>query len=109
MRRKQFCAARRKYDGAPCQAKAMENGRCKLHGGMSTGPKTAEGRERIRASMKARWAALREAGACQFRRSPPPNLMPPLACDIAINDLRGTVGILCKDETSPRVLAGHGG
>jgi hypothetical protein len=26
----------------------MKNGRCKLHGGKSTGPKTSEGRERIR-------------------------------------------------------------
>ena len=54
-----LCGARRKYDGQPCQAKALPNGRCKLHGGMSTGPKTQEGRERIAASMKARWAAMR--------------------------------------------------
>ncbi len=26
----------------------MRNGRCRLHGGLSTGPKTAEGIERIR-------------------------------------------------------------
>ena len=26
----------------------MRNGRCRLHGGLSTGPKTAEGLERIR-------------------------------------------------------------
>lgn len=26
----------------------MPNGRCRMHGGMSTGPKTAEGIERIR-------------------------------------------------------------
>ena len=34
--------------GTPCQAPAMENGRCRLHGGKSTGPKTPEGIERIR-------------------------------------------------------------
>jgi len=34
--------------GAPCQAPAMKNGRCRLHGGKSTGPKTPEGIERIR-------------------------------------------------------------
>jgi hypothetical protein len=33
--------------GVPCKCPAMKNGRCKLHGGRSTGPKTAEGRERI--------------------------------------------------------------
>jgi len=30
------------------------NGRCKLHGGLSTGPKTEKGREAIRASNKRR-------------------------------------------------------
>src|SRR5215468_1645338 len=34
--------------GTPCQCPAMPNGRCRLHGGLSTGPKTAEGIERIR-------------------------------------------------------------
>jgi hypothetical protein len=36
--------------GTLCQCPAMKNGRCKLHGGLSTGPKTAEGLERIRQS-----------------------------------------------------------
>lgn len=34
--------------GTPCQCPAMANGRCRLHGGLSTGPKTPEGIERIR-------------------------------------------------------------
>jgi hypothetical protein len=34
--------------GGPCQCPAMRNGRCRLHGGLSTGPKTCEGIERIR-------------------------------------------------------------
>jgi len=34
--------------GSPCQSPAMANGRCRMHGGLSTGPKTAEGIERIR-------------------------------------------------------------
>ena len=34
--------------GTPCQCPAMKNGRCRLHGGLSTGPKTAEGIQRIR-------------------------------------------------------------
>lgn len=34
--------------GAGCQAPAMPNGRCRMHGGLSTGPKTAEGKDRIR-------------------------------------------------------------
>jgi len=32
--------------GAPCKNPAMKNGRCRLHGGLSTGPKTPEGRAR---------------------------------------------------------------
>jgi hypothetical protein len=34
--------------GTACQCPAMRNGRCRLHGGLSTGAKTAEGIERIR-------------------------------------------------------------
>ena len=35
-----------------CRAPAMKNGRCKFHGGLSTGPRTPEGLERSR---RARW------------------------------------------------------
>ncbi len=41
------CGAKTRKD-TPCQAPAMKNGRCRLHGGKSTGPKTPEGIERIR-------------------------------------------------------------
>ena len=44
------CAKTRK--GTPCKAPAMANGRCRLHGGKSTGPKTPEGLER---SKRANW------------------------------------------------------
>ncbi len=33
--------------------------RCRFHGGMSTGPKTAEGRARIAEAQRRRWAAWR--------------------------------------------------
>ena len=32
----------------PCQQPAMKNGRCRLHGGKSTGPKTSIGKENCR-------------------------------------------------------------
>jgi hypothetical protein len=41
------CGAKNRR-GTPCQCPAMPNGRCRLHGGLSTRPKTAEGIERIR-------------------------------------------------------------
>jgi hypothetical protein len=37
------CGARRKFDGTPCRKAAMANGRCDMHGGNSTGPRTREG------------------------------------------------------------------
>lgn len=40
------CQARTR-SGNPCKAPAMKNGRCRLHGGKSTGPKTEEGKKRI--------------------------------------------------------------
>lgn len=40
----QMCGARTRA-GTPCKRKDIWfNGRCKLHGGLSTGPKTREGR-----------------------------------------------------------------
>jgi hypothetical protein len=41
------CGARTR-SGAPCKSPAMQNGRCRMHGGKSTGPRTSEGLERIR-------------------------------------------------------------
>jgi hypothetical protein len=41
------CGAKNRR-GTPCRCPAMANGRCKLHGGLSTGPKTQVGIERIR-------------------------------------------------------------
>jgi hypothetical protein len=41
------CGARNRR-GTACGSPAMRNGHCRIHGGLSTGPKTAEGVERIR-------------------------------------------------------------
>jgi hypothetical protein len=38
--------------GGQCKAPAMRNGRCRMHGGTSTGPRTAEGLAR---SKRSRW------------------------------------------------------
>jgi hypothetical protein len=46
------CGARSKRTGKPCRAAAMLNGRCRVHGGKSTGPRTPEGLERSR---RANW------------------------------------------------------
>jgi hypothetical protein len=53
--------------GHRCTATAIKTKRgawrCKLHGGLSTGPKSPEGVARISAAARARWAAYREAKA----------------------------------------------
>jgi hypothetical protein len=60
--------------GGCCRQPAMRNGRCRLHGGLSTGPRTAEGRARCaRARLKhgfysAEMVALRRAAASHCRR-----------------------------------------
>ena len=57
--------------GGSCQAQALLNragepGRCRMHGGLSTGPRTAEGKaataDRAREAMRERWARYRAAG-----------------------------------------------
>lgn len=42
------CGAKAKKAQMPCLAPAMKNGRCRLHGGKSTGPKTPQGLENSR-------------------------------------------------------------
>ena len=43
------CGAKTRL-GCPCKGPAMKNGRCRMHGGDATGPKTEEGRARIAAA-----------------------------------------------------------
>ena len=54
------CGARTRT-GTPCRMK-IEPGkrRCRLHGGLSTGPKTKEGRIRIAEAQRKRWSAWRK-------------------------------------------------
>lgn len=57
MRQKIKCGAYARSTGNPCQGKALVNGRCKNHGGMSTGPKTQEGRKAIADASRQRMAS----------------------------------------------------
>jgi len=60
--------------GGGCRQPAMKNGRCRMHGGLSTGPRTAEGRARCAAARRthgfysAETTALRRAAAAHCRR-----------------------------------------
>jgi hypothetical protein len=53
------CGARNRQ-GQPCAVR-VEPGkaRCRFHGGRSTGPRTPEGKARIAAAQRRRWAAFR--------------------------------------------------
>ena len=57
MSQKIKCGAYARSTGKPCHAKALPNGRCKNHGGMSTGPKTTEGRQAIAEATRQRMAS----------------------------------------------------
>ena len=73
-----FLAARRcgahTRSGESCRQPAMKNGRCRMHGGLSTGPRTAEGRARCAAARRihgfyaADMVTLRRAGTAYCRR-----------------------------------------
>lgn len=42
------CGAKTKATGSPCKIKAIySNGRCKFHGGLSTGARTAAGKKKV--------------------------------------------------------------
>lgn len=54
------CGAWAKSRKRPCEAPGSgRGGRCRVHGGASTGPKTAEGRERCRQAALGRWKRWR--------------------------------------------------
>ncbi len=57
-REQPLCGGRTRR-GSHCQRRALDNGRCRNHGGLSTGPKTAEGRQRISEAQRKRWADWR--------------------------------------------------
>jgi hypothetical protein len=60
--RRPICAARNRQ-GRPCCNKVVPGKRrCRFHGGLSTGPRTPEGRARIAAAQKLRWANFRTNG-----------------------------------------------
>jgi hypothetical protein len=67
------CGARTRAGGC-CRQPAMKNGRCRMHGGLSTGPRTAEGRARCAAVRRthglysADTIALRRTAAAHCHR-----------------------------------------
>lgn len=51
------CGAKNRR-GLPCQCKELyRNGRCRFHGGLSTGPKTIDGKRRSLEAMQAGYRA----------------------------------------------------
>lgn len=63
---RKLCGARTRR-GTACIRKARANGRCPNHGGLSTGPKTEAGRQRIAEAQRQRWARW------QAERTAPPS------------------------------------
>jgi hypothetical protein len=61
------CGARaRSRGGQPCQAPAVRGKRrCRMHGGISTGPRTPEGLERSRGAVGSTGGTLRRRGSLQ--------------------------------------------
>ena len=68
---KRICGAHARSAGKPCQASVVPGRtRYRRHGGLSTGPRTSEGKKRISDAKKRRWAAYRkkEGGRVVGRR-----------------------------------------
>jgi hypothetical protein len=53
--RRAKCGAKTRHGSTCRMAVVVGKARCRLHGGLSTGPKTPEGRERIAAAQRKRW------------------------------------------------------
>jgi hypothetical protein len=63
---RKLCGAKTRKGGS-CKGLAMANGRCRMHGGPSTGPRTAEGLARLRAARTTHGAY--SASTKQFRKT----------------------------------------
>lgn len=70
------CEAYARSTGRPCQAPAMPNGRCKLHGGFSAGPVTQEGKAKALAAIGQKPFSLGRTpgkrGKIRLETLPPP-------------------------------------
>ena len=52
---RKICGAKNRK-GLPCQCKLLlKGGKCKFHGGMSTGPRTEEGKKKSIETLRAGW------------------------------------------------------
>jgi hypothetical protein len=54
IKRGRRCCGAQTRKGTPCMAPALTNGRCRMHGGLSTGPTSIEGRRRIAEAARKR-------------------------------------------------------
>ena len=63
------CGAWARRTGLPCRKPAMAKGRCRLHGGCSTGPRTAEGLYALHRRADEAWPAERGTRAQAKARS----------------------------------------
>jgi hypothetical protein len=54
--KKNKCGAHARSTGHPCKARPLRNGRCKNHGGLSTGPRTQKGKTAVSFATKHRMA-----------------------------------------------------
>ena len=62
-RYRQLCGAKTRK-GHPCKMMSEAGKRrCKFHGGMSTGPKTPEGKARIAKAQRKRWVCVAQGAA----------------------------------------------
>jgi hypothetical protein len=61
---REICGAKTRA-GEPCKGQPMANGRCRMHGGPSTGPRTPEGLERLRKAKTKHGAFTTEAQEIQ--------------------------------------------
>ena len=74
------CGARTKRTGAPCKSKALyRSGRCKLHGGMSTGPTSEAGKAMSAANGKKGGRPRKSGGMAGSRSVKDPNDLPRLS------------------------------
>jgi hypothetical protein len=97
------CGAKNRR-GEPCRGTIVPGKRrCRFHGGLSTGPKTVEGKARIAAAQRRRWARRRgdEMRTEELHAVPPVRMSPDQICGLVAQEPEVRQAAVRWDRATP--------
>jgi hypothetical protein len=97
------CGAKNRR-GEPCRGTIVPGKRrCRFHGGLSTGPRTVEGKARIAAAQRRRWARRRgdDMRSEKLSAVPPVRMSPDQICGLVAQETEVRAAAVRWDRATP--------